>query len=99
MIPLRGRVIQERQLIRLSVLLRVDRSRLYCAYVLCYTVSHAFPPSPNFNLLFSETRNRSYVELDEMFEAKIPARHFDKHITSIDRARLESSANTVQQLV
>ncbi|RSH93597.1 hypothetical protein EHS25_006242 [Saitozyma podzolica] len=34
-----------------------------------------------------ETKNRSYVELDEMFELKVPARKFATFETSIDRAR------------
>jgi hypothetical protein len=45
--------------------------------------------------LVSETRNRSYVELDEMFEAKVPARHFDKYSTSIDRSK-QSAVNSQQ---
>lgn len=34
-----------------------------------------------------ETKNRSYVELDEMFELKVPTRKFRAFETSVDRAR------------
>lgn len=33
-----------------------------------------------------ETKNRSYVELDEMFELHVPTRKFSSYETSIDRA-------------
>ena len=34
-----------------------------------------------------ETKNRSYLELDEMFELKVPTRKFKTFETSVDRAR------------
>ncbi|CAG9984749.1 unnamed protein product [Clonostachys byssicola] len=34
-----------------------------------------------------ETKNRSYVELDEMFELKVPTRKFATFETSVDKAR------------
>jgi MFS transporter, SP family, general alpha glucoside:H+ symporter len=34
-----------------------------------------------------ETKNRSYVELDEMFELKVPTRKFATYETSIDMAK------------
>ncbi|OAA66499.1 Sugar/inositol transporter [Niveomyces insectorum RCEF 264] len=34
-----------------------------------------------------ETKNRSYVELDEMFELKVPTRQFATYETSVDRAK------------
>lgn len=34
-----------------------------------------------------ETKNRSYVELDEMFELKVPTREFKSFETSVDKAR------------
>lgn len=39
-----------------------------------------------------ETKNRSYLELDEMFELKVPARKFAKYETSVDRARKAAEA-------
>jgi SP family general alpha glucoside:H+ symporter-like MFS transporter len=34
-----------------------------------------------------ETKNRSYVELDEMFQLQVPTRKFATFETSIDRAK------------
>lgn len=36
-----------------------------------------------------ETRNRSYLELDELFMRKIPARQFASTSTSVDLAKAE----------
>jgi hypothetical protein len=54
------------------VLLRLDVPRLRCYHAQYFVIP--------------ETRNRSYVELDEMFELKVPARKFATFETSIDRA-------------
>lgn len=43
-----------------------------------------------------ETRNRAYVELDEMFEAKVPARKFAGYISNVDRTR-EEHARSMNQ--
>ena len=34
-----------------------------------------------------ETKNRSFIELDEMFELRVPTRKFASYESSIDRAR------------
>lgn len=34
-----------------------------------------------------ETRNRSFIELDEMFQLKVSSRHFATFETSVDRAK------------
>ncbi|KAL1907773.1 hypothetical protein Sste5344_006400 [Sporothrix stenoceras] len=39
-----------------------------------------------------ETKNRSYVELDEMFELKVPTRQFATYETSVDRAKKAAAA-------
>ena len=36
-----------------------------------------------------ETKNRSYIELDEMFELHVPTRKFATFETSVDRAKRE----------
>lgn len=38
-----------------------------------------------------ETKNRSYVELDEMFQLQVPTRKFATFETSIDRAKAGES--------
>lgn len=45
-----------------------------------------------------ETKNRSYVELDEMFELHVPTRMFATYETSIDRAK-KSRQGTAKELV
>ncbi|KAH8898754.1 general substrate transporter [Thozetella sp. PMI_491] len=45
-----------------------------------------------------ETKNRSYVELDEMFELHVPTRKFATYETSVDRARKAAQGATVTQV-
>lgn len=43
-----------------------------------------------------ETKNRSYVELDEMFELRVPARKFATYETSVDRAKREMQGTATE---
>ncbi len=45
-----------------------------------------------------ETKNRSYVELDEMFELKVPTRKFATYESSVDRARKAAAGVAVTQV-
>ncbi|KAL1888149.1 hypothetical protein Sste5346_009759 [Sporothrix stenoceras] len=45
-----------------------------------------------------ETKNRSYVELDEMFELKVPTRQFATYETSVDRAKKAAAGLPVTQV-
>ncbi|CAK7234725.1 hypothetical protein SBRCBS47491_009046 [Sporothrix bragantina] len=44
-----------------------------------------------------ETKNRSYLELDEMFELKVPTRQFATYETSVDRAKKAAAGLPVSQ--
>ncbi|CAK7243333.1 MAG: hypothetical protein STHCBS139747_004851 [Sporothrix thermara] len=46
-----------------------------------------------------ETKNRSYLELDEMFELKVPTRQFATYETSVDRAKKVAAGLPVSQSV
>lgn len=46
-----------------------------------------------------ETKNRSYLELDEMFELHVPTRKFATYEKSIDRARKAAQGLPVSQVV
>lgn len=45
-----------------------------------------------------ETKNRSYVELDEMFELNVPTRMFATFETSVDRARKAAGGDTKERV-
>ena len=46
-----------------------------------------------------ETKNRSFLELDEMFELHVPTRKFSTYETSIDKAKKEARGVSVTQTV
>ena len=44
----------------------------------------AFPTAIFLYFYFPEMKGRSYLELEEMFQKKVPARKFKKHVCNID---------------
>jgi SP family general alpha glucoside:H+ symporter-like MFS transporter len=49
--------------------------------------------------VFPETKNRSYPELDELFERRISARKFSSTETSVQREAMERNGQPARQTV